>query len=195
VPTPVGAAASGALGARNLVLVGFMGTGKSTLGRAVATAMARPFRDTDALVEARAGCPVAEIFRRWGEERFRRWEAEVVATLAAPARLVIATGGGAFGQAENRAALLAGGLVVALTARPEVILERVGGLAAAQSRPLLAGGDPLARIRELLAVRAAVYAQAHAQLDVSELTPDQAVAALLRLAAGLGSGREGLPAR
>jgi shikimate kinase len=178
--------AAAALGPRNLVLVGFMGTGKSTLGRRAAAALGRPFWDTDEEVERLAGCPVAEVFARWGEARFRAWEAEVVRRLAPPGARVLATGGGVLGDPGNAEALLQGGWLVALTARPEVVLERVGGAHAGRTRPLLAAADPLGRIRSLLAAREAWYRQAHATLDTSDLGVEEAVAALLQLAAEAG---------
>jgi shikimate kinase len=176
-------AARAALGPRNLVLVGFMGTGKSTLGRAAAQLLGRPLVDTDAAVEARAGASVPEIFASRGEAAFRELEAAVVAEVARRSGQVVATGGGVLGRPENVAALRSGGLLVALTARPEVILRRVGGAAAAARRPLLAGPDPLGRVRELLRARAAQYAQADLQLDTSDLDVDQALLALFRLCA------------
>ncbi len=180
-------AALGALGRRNLVLVGFMGTGKSSLGRAAASALGRPFRDTDGAVQERAGCPIPEVFARWGEVRFREWEAEAVSALGRASALVLATGGGVLARPENVTALRAGGLLVALRARPEVILHRVGGAEAARTRPLLAGGDPLARIRSLLAAREPMYAGADASLDTSDLTLEAAVRALLRVVVATGS--------
>lgn len=157
-----------------------MGTGKSALGRVAALALGRPFADTDAVVEARAGHSVPELFARWGEARFRALEAEVVRALSPAAAAVLATGGGTLGDPANVAALRAGGLLVALMAPAEVILRRVGGAGAAQTRPLLAGADPLARIRALLAERAALYRQADLTLDVGgEGGIDAALAALL----------------
>ena len=178
---PLASAALRALGRRNLVLVGFMGTGKSTLGRIAASALARPFYDTDEVVQERAGCTIREVFARWGEACFRQWEAEAVRDLGQASGLVLATGGGVLGQPGNAAALRAGGLLVGLRARPDVILRRVGGADAARARPLLAGDDPLARIRALLAAREPMYAGADASLDASDLTLDAAVDALLRL--------------
>lgn len=170
-----------ALGARNLVLVGFMGTGKSTLGRAVARVLGRPFRDTDALVVARVGSPIREIFAREGEAGFRRHEAAVVAQAASATGYVLATGGGALANPDNLHALRANGLLIALHARPEVILARVGGRRAGAHRPLLDTPDPLARISELLKARAPLYAEADLELNTSELGQRGATRALLEL--------------
>jgi len=169
-----------------------MGTGKSTLGRAVSRALARPFADTDAEVVARAGRAIPALFAAIGEAGFRDLEAAVVADLGAAAGAVLATGGGALGRAGNLEALRARGVLVALSARPEVILSRVGGAEAARRRPLLGGGDPLARIRYLLGERAAAYAQADLHLDTSLLRRERAVVALLELcAARAGAIRRG----
>ncbi len=160
-----------------------MGTGKSTLGRAVAQVLCRRFTDSDAEIERRAGRSIPEIFASAGEVVFRDWETVVAVELGRPHRGVVATGGGILGRAENLAALRAGGVLVALTARPTVILRRVGGAAAARRRPLLAGGDPLERIRTLLQERGPLYTQADLTLDTGDMRRDAAVAALLRLCA------------
>lgn len=156
-----------------------MGTGKTTLGRAVARMLSRPFQDTDALVAARVGMPIPQIFAREGEAGFRRHEAAVVAQAAALTGRVLATGGGVLSEPENVRALRANGVLVALLARPEVILERVGGARAGARRPLLDVPDPLARIRELLAAREPFYRLADLRLDTSELGQRQAARALL----------------
>jgi shikimate kinase len=152
------------MAARNLVLIGFMGVGKSTIGRFCAAYLGMEFRDSDAVIEARAGMPVAELFTTHGEARFRQLEREVVAELAASRGLVIATGGGVPLNPENTARLRAGGLVVLLRAAPETLVAR---LTRGTPRPLLANcTDPRARIEEMLAERAACYrAAAHCQVD------------------------------
>ena len=177
------ARATRALGDRNLVLVGFMGTGKSTVGRATARVLGRPFADSDAETEARAGCTVAELFARLGEAGFRSLERAVVADLASRRGWVLATGGGALANPGSLEALRANGVLLALSARPEVILRRVGGAAAGSRRPLLAGPDPLGRIASLLEERAAVYGQADLQLDTSGCGRGAAVETVLRLVA------------
>ena len=148
----------------NLVLTGFMGTGKSTLGKLCAAQMGFAFCDSDQIIEAQAGCSVAELFRELGEAGFRHWEKTVISELAATPNLVIATGGGAVLEAANVQNLRATGIVALLTASPEVILQRVGGR---RSRPLLANApDPHARIVEMLAQRLPLYEQsAHFQVQ------------------------------
>lgn len=164
-----------------------MGTGKTTVGRAVARLLARPFQDTDALIVARAGMPIPGIFARDGEAGFRRHEAAVVARVAAMPGRVLATGGGVLQDPENVRALRANGVLVALRARPEVILERVGGPRAGERRPLLAVPDPILRIQELLAAREPLYGQADLQLDTSDLGQKQAARALLERLAARGA--------
>src|SRR5512136_1022688 len=95
----------------NLVLTGFMGTGKTTVGRMIAQRLGRPFIDTDQWIEERAGKSVEAIFAEEGEDRFRAWEAEACAALAQPQGLIIATGGWTLGPAVNRAAIELGGRV------------------------------------------------------------------------------------
>src|SRR5262249_21395199 len=136
----------------NIILVGFMGTGKTAVGRELAAQLNRCFVDTDTWIEEEAGVPIPEIFARQGEEALRSLEAAAVARAAALREAVIATGGGALGREENLRWLRASGVLVCLTARPEVILART---APWTDRPMLAGAaDPIARIAELLASRA-----------------------------------------
>ncbi len=155
--------------APNLVLIGFMASGKSTVGKRSARRLGLPFCDSDALVEQAAGRTVAEIFRHEGEAAFRERETAAIEALSARGPLVLSTGGGAPMNPRNAAILRDTGVVVLLWAEPEAILARVGDPA---SRPLLASAhDPAARVRELLAVRAPVYRSvAHAVVDTTELT-------------------------
>ena len=134
----------------NIILTGFMGTGKTAVGREVAARTGRPFVDLDDLIEQRAGKSIPEIFAQDGEPAFRALEAAICGEMAAPAGLVIATGGGAVVNPANREALAAGGTVICLEADLETILQRVGR---GDDRPMLAGPDRVARIRELLAAR------------------------------------------
>ena len=138
---------------RNLVLTGFMGTGKTTVGRILAGRLGRGFVDTDEVIESRAG-PIHEIFERDGEEAFREMERSLARELAGRSRLVIATGGRMMLDPECAACLEPGADVVCLAADPETIIERVGDTA---PRPLLDVPDAPARVRELLAERAEGY--------------------------------------
>lgn len=142
---------------RNLALIGFMGTGKSSVGRALAAHFNFDFIDTDELIVQRAGRPIADIFAQAGEPAFRELEGQVVSELAAKSGCVISTGGGLGANAAHLAALKEHALTVCLWASPETIFERVKH---SSHRPLLNHADPLGRIRELLGQREGVYKQA-----------------------------------
>jgi len=163
----------------NIVLIGFMGTGKSAVGRRLAERLERPFIELDRIIEEREGCSIAEIFERRGEAHFRRIERAAVHVAAQLPDVVIATGGGAVLDDENVKALKATGILVCLTAAPEVIRERLGDV---RTRPLLSGAaDPLAEIKRLLAARAPRYALADHIVDVSHLLVDDVVESVVHL--------------
>jgi shikimate kinase len=164
-----------------VVLTGFMATGKTEVGRKLAALLGATFVDTDALVESAAGRTIADIFAREGEPHFRALERTAVERACRVDGAVVATGGGTLLDPENRRRLAAAGPVVCLTASPEEVLRRVGGGA---DRPLLAGGDRLARIRELLAARAEAYAAAAHTIDTTGLGVDDVVARVQALVAG-----------
>ena len=153
---------------RNLALVGFMGTGKSSVGRLVADALHFTFLDTDRVIEARAGKMISQIFEQEGEAAFREWERRIVQELTRRNRTVIATGGGLPANEANLASLKSHALVICLWASPEKILERVRGLS---HRPMLNDPDPLARIRELLAQREPFYRQADVLVNTEMRSP------------------------
>jgi shikimate kinase len=138
----------------NLLLVGFMGTGKSTLGRLLARRWRRPLVDTDEMVERLAGKTIPQIFEQDGEAAFRAKEREVVESHLPASGAVISCGGGLV-IPEGMAALVASkGVVVTLFASPEAVLRRTQGK---NGRPLLAGEDPESRIRALMAEREKAY--------------------------------------
>ena len=141
----------------NIFLVGMMGAGKTTLGRALAQRLRREFADTDRVLIERTGVPVATIFDVEGEEGFRRRESTVLAELAERGNLVIATGGGVILSEANRALMRENGTVVYLRARLESLWERMRH---DSSRPLLATPDPRATLAELLAEREPLYREA-----------------------------------
>ena len=158
-----------------LILTGFMGTGKTEVGRRLARATQRAFIDTDKLVEVSAGRSVAEIFASDGEARFRALEREAVRQAVAVPDAVVATGGGALLDPDSRRLMLSAGPVVCLTATPEEILRRVG---AADDRPLLRGGTPaerLDKIREILAAREESYQLATHHIDTTGRSIDDLV--------------------
>ena len=157
---------------RNIILVGFMASGKTSVGRALSAVTGWPLVDADDEIVARAGKPIHCIFRDDGEPAFRELERQVIADLCAGAGQVIASGGGAFTDPRNHDVMRAGGVVFYLSAQPATILRRVREQdAAGPVRPLLAVPDPAARIAELLAQRAAAYAQAHHTVDTDGLEP------------------------
>lgn len=161
----------------NLILVGFMGSGKSAVGRLVAQRLRFQFADTDAIVIERAGMEIEEIFKQHGEPHFRELETRAIESLAARERYVIATGGGAVLKERNRELLRALGFVVLLTAREEIILDRVSRHS---KRPLLRTADPRQTIERLLAERRPAYeAAAHWTLDTSDITREQAAEAIV----------------
>jgi len=162
----------------NLIITGFMGTGKTTVGRMVAERLNRPFVDTDVLIEERAGRSITCIFAEQGEAAFRQMEADACRELGARAGLVIATGGGMLLAPANRQLLEQSGRIVCLTAAAERVVERV---AATGDRPLLAEPDPLEAARHILATRASLYASFAWQVDTSDLSPAEAAEAVLRL--------------
>ena len=141
----------------NLALIGFMGTGKSAVGRSVADQLKFQLLDTDELIETRAGKTISEIFSQSGEPAFREMERQLVEELMRHTGSVISTGGGLPINPVNLQNLKAHSLVVCLWASPEKIFERVGEQS---HRPLLKSADPLAKIRELLSLREPAYRQA-----------------------------------
>jgi shikimate kinase len=164
---------------RHLVLVGLMGAGKTTVGAACATRLARPFVDTDDVVEANTGMSVSELFANEGEGRFRELERQaVIDACATPASAVIACGGGAVVDADNRRRLHQAGFVVWLQAPAATLMARVKTGA---ERPLLEGRGT-ATLERLAVVRAGAYeAAADALVDTEGLTVHEVVDAVLEV--------------
>jgi shikimate kinase len=160
-------------GLPNLVLVGFMASGKSTVGRRCARELGFRFHDSDELVERRAQMPVSRIFEEQGEEAFRTMEAAAIRDLARYRNVVIATGGGAVLNSANVAHLRRNGVIVLLWATPETILVRAGGRA---NRPLLAdAAHPQTRIIEMMRAREPFYrSAAHVVVETTGLSRDDA---------------------
>ena len=155
-------------------LVGFMGAGKSTAGRALAARWGWAFEDTDALVERREGRAVETIFRDSGEGRFREAEWEVLRSLEGRARVVVATGGGLFLGVAQRAFVRAHGVSCWLDAPLAVVAARVG---AGASRPLWPADDALSR-RAFFERRRAAYALADLRVDASRGGADELASAI-----------------
>jgi len=172
-------------------VAGFMGTGKTKVGRILAERLGRPFVDTDDLIVERAGKPISEIFEQDGEPAFRRLEEDCVAGASRLADAVVALGGGAVTQEANWDTIRRTGLCLCLRASPETISDRVGRN---DERPLMAGLDPserLEKIRRMLAEREPSYARADAFVTSTdcrspEETADLALSELLRVAGEAG---------
>ena len=152
---------------RNVVLCGFMATGKSSVGRKLAELLGMEFIDLDATIEAEEGVSIPRIFAERGEPAFRELESRMVERLMNRTELVISTGGGTIINPRNLANLKNCGVVVALTADITTILQRAGS---GDDRPLLQTDDREERIRVLLQQRAPFYAQADMTIDTSALT-------------------------
>jgi shikimate kinase len=160
-----------------IVLIGFMATGKTTVGRLVAERLNRRFLDLDHLVEEAAGMKVPELFRTQGEPAFRKAEAEALRRALGTDDVVLATGGGAACREDNLRLMLAEGFVVALSAPPSEVLKRTGG---ASGRPLLDGAaDPLAEAQRLLGQREPFYARAHLRVDTVGKAPQDVAAEIV----------------
>ena len=171
---------------RHLVLIGPPGVGKSTVGRLVAERLALPFLDFDEEVERRERRTVAAIFRDAGEPHFRALEAALTAELASAPPHVLAPGGGWAAQPGLVALLRPVGCIIHLTATPRTLARRLGPEAAA--RPLLAGGDLVARLEALLHRRAPAYGVADHVVDTELLDLQGVVRAVAVLAAPCGGG-------
>ena len=162
-----------------LFLVGFMASGKSTVGRLVAARLGWQFRDLDRVIADAAGRTIPEIFAAEGEEGFRQREAQAVAEAAELRHTVIAPGGGAACREPSLSRMLAAGHVVALSVPPEEVVRRARGRS---NRPLLDGAAaPLAAATALLQARAPFYARAHAPIQPQDLGADEVAAAVIRV--------------
>lgn len=159
--------------ATNIVLAGFMGAGKTTVGRLVAQALGWPFVDADDEIVAVAGMSIPEIFTRHGEPHFRQIEREVCASLAEREQTVIATGGGMLVDADNLRMMQRGGMVVNLRVSAEAVVERLAGQ---QGRPLLNGDW-----RALLERRQPAYDALPYQIDTAGKTPAAVAAEIVAL--------------
>ena len=163
----------------NITLTGFMGTGKTVVGRRLAKQLGWRFVNVDEVIEASAKKPVSKIFSEHGERVFRRLEHRAILKIIRDDEQVIATGGGAFAHAANRQVLRAVGPTVCLTAHPKVILQRV--TPTLSNRPLLAnttGVETLKCIEQLVAQRAPAYAKADLAIDTSRMSVEEVVEAV-----------------
>lgn len=151
----------------NIVLIGFMGTGKTVLGKILAKSLKMEFIDTDSLIEEKDGKSVARIFCENGERYFRKLERDVIKVVSRKNNAVISTGGGVVLSPGNMKQLRRNGVIICLKSKPEVILKRIKRQKGI--RPLLNKPDPLKEIRSLLRERAPYYKQADFVIDTSHL--------------------------
>lgn len=165
-------------GGKAIVLVGLMGAGKTTVGRRLAQRLDLPFVDADSEVEAAAGLTIPEIFETHGEPAFRDGERKVIARLLSNGPQVLATGGGAYMDAETRARVAAKGISVWLKADLDVLMKRVGKR---PTRPLLKTDNPRAVMEKLMAERNPVYAEADIALETGEGPHEEVVDRLVAL--------------
>lgn len=161
---------------KNIVIIGFMAAGKSTVGRRLAQRLRREFIDTDKEIEKVTGKTVAQIFARDGVKRFRSEENLLVKKLVLKEGLVIATGGGIVLDPENVRLFKENGVLIALSAPPEVIYQRVKGK---KHRPLLAKGDVRENIDTLMKEREIVYNTADLTVDTGNSSVDETVGRII----------------
>jgi len=169
---------------RGIYLVGFSGTGKSTIARRVGAQLGWRVFDLDQVIAERAGTTIPAIFEREGETGFRRRETEALRDVSGAPPFVVATGGGVVTRAENRELMAARGWIIALEGRPETLHRRIQQQLARSVpdavRPLLGAGDPLERLRALKESRQAAYALADWTVHTDRLDPGQVAAEVVR---------------
>ena len=153
---------------KNIILTGFMGTGKTSVGRELARLLNMRLVDVDSEIEESRKMKITDIFKNFGEPYFRDVETEMIRKLARAKNTVISTGGGAVLRAENMAVLRETGDIFCLYADPETIISRTGG---SKDRPLLNVEDPLSKINELLRTRMPFYEKAGIVIDTKGKTP------------------------
>jgi shikimate kinase len=182
----------GKLGARSLVLVGMPGSGKSAIGKRLSARLELPFVDADEEIETAAGKPITDIFKEHGEAYFRDGERRVIARLLRQGPQVLATGGGAFMNAETQANIGRSGISIWLKAELPVLMRRV---LKRNNRPLLEK-DPEAVMRQLIDARYPVYAKADLTVESRDLPHDTIVGEIIAaLAASSLLGEPGSGAR
>jgi len=163
---------------QNIILVGFMGTGKTSIGRELAKRRGMEFIDLDDVIEEREHMKIADIFKEKGEPYFRQAEREAVRDVCGRKNLIVAAGGGAVLKQENVGDFASCGIVVCLEARPEIIVQRTSGHA---HRPLLNVAQPIKKIRELLEKRKSHYDKIADHIDTSDMSLEEAVEKIMEL--------------
>jgi len=162
----------------NIYLVGFMATGKTSVGRELARKKKWHFLDLDELIELREKRTISEIFAKEGEPYFRKVEKRILKEVAAESKFVIACGGGIVIDPENIKTMKESGIIICLTATPKVILKRASGFT---HRPLLNVAEPEKQVELLLKLRAPYYAQADKTIDTSKKNVKEVVGIILKL--------------
>lgn len=175
---------------KSIVITGFMGTGKTTVGKRLSEEYNLEFIDTDELIEKKAGNKkVNEIFAEFGEAYFRKLEKDVIRETAEKKGAVIATGGGAIVDKENLALLKkCSSIIICLTSRPDIIFLRTRNEKGA--RPLINSDNPLIKIEELLKEREDAYSKAEVIIDTSDLTPDEVIIKIRNILKERGIGKD-----
>ena len=168
----------------HLILVGLPGVGKTTIGKAAARQLGRPFLDFDAEIEKRAGMNVREIFKLRGEDAFREMELELTRELSSTEGMVLSPGGGWITQQGAVELLRSAGRIIYLRASPESVARR---LRRVETRPLLAGRDPVVALRELYQKRRALYETADTVIDTERLARQQLIAKVVELGSASNS--------
>ena len=158
------------IGMKNIVLTGFMGTGKSEVSRELSKVLGWDVIDIDTEIEKSQRMKITAIFKQFGEPRFRDIEAEMIKNLSKNKNVIISTGGGAVLRQENMDALRENGVIICLTATSETILKRINNN---NDRPLLQVEDPLRKIQELLSFRMPYYAKADIMINTENKTPPE----------------------
>ena len=170
---------------RTVVLIGMMGAGKTAVGRRLAKVLGWPFQDADAAIEEAAGTTISNIFAEIGEAAFRDKERRVIGRLLEKEKQILALGGGAFMDSTTRALVLARALSIWLRADLDTLVRRTGRPG---KRPLLAQGDPRARLAELLEQRTPIYAEADLMVDSSNAPVGEVVNRVLEALAAHAGG-------
>ncbi len=173
---------------KNIALVGFMGTGKTTIAELLASKLHGIYVDLDEKIEAKEGMVIVDIFLHKGESYFRKVEKDIVAEIASGTGLIIACGGGVVLDEENIKNLKKNGFIIGLEATPEVILNRTKNY---MHRPLLNIADPKSKIKDLLEKRKLYYAKADYSIDTSELSTQEVIVQILNWVEGQMSNESG----
>lgn len=162
---------------KNIVLTGFMGTGKTEVGKELLRLTGFTLIDADEEIVKSQGMPITEIFRQFGEPYFRDIETKIIKEISKRKNAIISTGGGAVLKEENMSVLRENGIIICLFASPETIIKRTGN---DNSRPLLQVEDPLKKIKELLDYRTPFYEKADVMIDTEGKSPFEIAEEILK---------------